>query len=60
MVTYTCRYSSGHLIPVILSCQVSAGVGDHPCSLLFIYMILIDCKITNFPYLLLQLSHTNS
>ena len=28
--------------------RISAGVGDHPCSLLFISMISIDCKITNF------------
>ena len=28
--------------------RISAGTGDHPCSLLFITMILIDCKITNF------------
>jgi len=28
--------------------RISACVGDHPCSLLFIAMIPIDYKITNF------------
>jgi len=28
--------------------RISAGVGDHPCSLTFIYILPIDCKITNF------------
>ena len=27
--------------------KISAGVSYHPCFLLFIYMILIDCKIIN-------------
>ena len=29
--------------------RISAGVGGHPCFLqyIFIYMIPIDCKITN-------------
>ena len=40
MVSYTCRYSSGHLIPLLNS---HAGVGDHPCFLTF-----YNCKITNF------------
>ena len=26
MITYTCRYSSGHLIPAIQSCQDELGV----------------------------------
>ena len=30
--------------------KISAGVGDHPFFLIFITMIPIDCKITNFPY----------
>ena len=38
VVAYSCRYSSG---------QVSATT---LVSSLFIYMIPIDCKITNFPY----------
>ena len=25
MITYTCRYSSGHLIPIIQSCQDNLG-----------------------------------
>ena len=60
MITYTCRYSSGHLIPTIQSRQdelgirISAGVGDHPCFLTFITMIPIDCKITNFSLYLLN------
>ena len=43
VVTYICRYSSGHLIPTIQSCQnefrdqmptrIPAGVGDNPCFL---------------------------
>ena len=55
--TYTCRYSSGHLIPIIQFCQnelrikmptrISAGVDDHPFPYFFITMIPIDCKITN-------------
>ena len=36
VITYTCRYSSGHLIPGTL------------VSLLFITMIPIESKITNF------------
>ena len=28
--------------------RISAGVHDHPCFLNFIYIIPIDCKITNF------------
>ena len=45
VVTFTCRYSSGELIPIIQSCQdelwglnatrISAGVNDHPCFLTF-------------------------
>jgi len=45
VVTYTFRYSSGHLIPTIQSYQdeleikcplyISAGVGDHPGFLTF-------------------------
>jgi len=43
VITYTCRYSSGHLIPIIQSCQdelgiktrISASVGDHPCFFTF-------------------------
>ena len=31
-----------------MSTRISAAVGDHPVFLLFIYMISIDCKITNF------------
>ena len=27
--------------------RISAGVGDHPCFLTFITMILIDCKTAN-------------
>ena len=54
-VTYTCRYSSGHLIPnssrqdeLGIKCplEISAGVGDFPCFLTFLNYI--DCKITNF------------
>ena len=26
MITYTCRYSSGHLIPIIQSCQDELGI----------------------------------
>jgi len=26
VVTYTCRYSSGHLIPIIQSCQDELGI----------------------------------
>ena len=55
MITYTCRYSSGNLIPIIqdglgikypleyLQVQVITLV-----SSLFIIMIPIDCKITKF------------
>ena len=47
VVTYTCRYSSGHLIPTIQLCQdellgikcplecLRAYVGDHPCFFTF-------------------------
>ena len=46
VVTYTCRYSSGHLIdpynPVMsgwirdwMPARISAGVGDHHCFLTF-------------------------
>ena len=60
MVTYTCRYSSGHLIPIIQSCQrlISAGVGDHSCFLTFYTVIPINCKITNFSLYLLYLTST--
>ena len=30
--------------------RISEGVGDYPCFLTFITMILIDYKISNFPY----------
>jgi len=38
--TYTCRYSSGHIIPIIQSTQselmpTRISVGDHPCFLTF-------------------------
>jgi len=26
MITYTCRYSNGHLIPIIQSCQDELGI----------------------------------
>ena len=57
VIAYTCRYSKGHLIPIIQLCQdelgikctrISAGVDDHLCFLTFITMIPIDCKIINF------------
>ena len=41
VVTYIGKYSSGHLIPIIQSCQdelgirKSASVRDHPCFLTF-------------------------
>ena len=57
-MTYTCRYASGHLISIIQSCQDELRI---KCPLeylqvkviilvflLFITMIPIDCKITNF------------
>jgi len=57
MITYTCRYSSGYLIPIIQSCQCELGIKWALeylqvilVSLLFLTMIPIDCKITNFPY----------
>ena len=71
MVTYACRYSSGHLILIIQSCQDELGI---KCPIeylqvqvtilvyfLFIYMIPINCKITNFSlYLsLLSLKHNS-
>jgi len=58
---YTCRYSSGHLFPIIQLCQDKLGI-KWPLeylqvwvitlvSLLVVTMIPIDCKITNFfPY----------
>jgi len=56
MITYTCRYSSGHLIPIIQSCQDElrikcqlAGVGDHPC-LLTCYNYISTVKLLIFPY----------
>ena len=75
MITYTCRYSSGHLIrnliPIIQSYQDELGI---KCaleylqvqvitlvSLLFITMIPIGCKITNFSlYLLVCLFSLNT
>ena len=35
VVAYTCRYSSGHLIPDMteLIKRISEGVDDHPCFL---------------------------
>jgi len=30
--------------------RISAGVGDHPCFLTFITVILIDCKLLIFSY----------
>ena len=49
VITYTSRYSSGYLIPIIQLCQdelstvgikfplvrISAGIGDHLCFLTF-------------------------
>jgi len=37
--------------------RISAGVGYHLVSLLFIYMILIACKIQNFPHSSLYTKH---
>ena len=58
MVTYACRYFSGHLIPIIQSCQNELVIKCPPeylqvlvatvVSLLFISMIPIDYKF--FPY----------
>jgi len=56
MVAYTCRYSSGQLIPIFQSVAVAELGIESPLeylatilvSLLFIYMIPIDRKITNF------------
>ena len=55
MVTYACRYSSGHLIRIIHLCQdeletkgptrmhVSAGVDDHPCFP-FVYIGIMEVR----------------
>ena len=59
MVASTCRYSGGHLIPVFQTVTVAELGTKSPLeylqvlattlvSLLFIYMIPIDCKITIF------------
>ena len=59
MVAYTCRYSSGQLIPICQSVAVAELGSKSPLeylqvqditlvSLLCIYMIPTDCKITNF------------
>ena len=63
VITDTCRYFSGQLIPMFQTVTVAAtelGIkGPLEClkmsattlvSLLFIYMIPIDCKITIFPF----------
>ena len=61
VVAYTCRYSSGKLIPIFQSVVVAELGIKGPLeylqvqattlvSLLFIYMIPIDCKITNFSF----------
>ena len=53
-ITYTCKYSSWHLIPIIQSCQDELGICPleylqvQVITLLFITMIPISCKITNF------------
>ena len=67
MVAYTCRYSSGQLIPIFQSVAVAELGIKGPLeylqvyattlvSLLFIYMIPIACKITNFSLYLLLLN----
>jgi len=62
VVADTCRYSSKHFIPIFQSQTVTVAELGIKCllqylqvsattlvSFLFIYMIPIDCKITNFP-----------
>ena len=67
VVTYTCRYSSGHLILnsswhdwiIGIKCPLEylqvyrwPPLATTLVSLLFIYMILIACKITDFSFYL--------
>jgi len=70
MVVYTCRYSSGQLIPILQSVAVAKLGIKGPLqylqmkatilvSLLFIYMIPIACKITNFFLILVKICITN-
>ena len=62
-VTYTCRYSSGYLIPTIQLCQDELGI-KCPMEYLWVYvitMILIACKITIFSlYLLINCTESPS
>ena len=50
MVAYTSRYSSGYLIPN--SATATLAVAELGILGLFIYMIPITCKITNFSFYL--------
>ena len=43
MITYTCRYSSGHLIPIIQSCQDELGI---KCSLEYLQVLVITLVST--------------
>jgi len=68
VVAYTCKYSSGQLIPIFQTAtsgwirdptRISPGVGYHPCSFTFYFLLTLKLQIF-FLILVLIISTTNS